>query len=375
MNELPPKASSLETRGVHIDDDRIADYLIPHTRSARTLAAYTDVLGRFQWWCQRANISSILDTTEADARRFQIDLARGAVPSAAAAEAQIDDEQQRQRMTPLSPFTVDHYVGIVQTFFDHLMRQGNIASNPFFELPKVSIEDARGSRKVRALDDVGAVALVDTIALWPRHTRRHNAIFQQARWIVCLATKCALSPTQVASESMSSLKHVSDRWCIDITSVGGLTKRVLVDEHVVEAFAEYRTWVRSFVGLTRIARLPGSDDEPKIPLVGSISDPRLPIMPHRVSLVLRRVVAETITRLQEAGEATLAQSLETFKPRQTTADEVVREIARKQRAAGDTAEMTKRFHWVQDCPPGPVYISRAERSGRLVAGNRSERVD
>ena len=89
MNELPPKASSLETRGVHIDDDRIADYLIPHTRSARTLAAYTDVLGRFQWWCQRANISSILDTTEADARRFQIDLARGAVPSAAAAEAQL----------------------------------------------------------------------------------------------------------------------------------------------------------------------------------------------------------------------------------------------------------------------------------------------
>ena len=305
---------------------------------------------------------------------FQTDLARGAVPSAAAAQAKIDDEQQRQRMTPLSPFTVDHYVGIVQTFFDHFLRQGNIASNPFFGLPKVSIEDARGSRKVRALDDVGAVALVDTIALWPRHTPMHNAIFQQARWIVCLATKCALSPTQVASESMSSLKHVSDRWCIDITSVGGLTKRVLVDELVVEAFSEYRTWVRSFVGLARNARLPGSDDEPKIPLVGSISDPRLSIMPHRVRIVEARCCG---------NDHSSSRGWRSYACPVVGDFQAAPNHRRRSGSRGCSKATGRRRHCRSDktlplgagLPPGPVYISRAERIGRLVAGNRSEGVD
>lgn len=361
MNELPPKASSLETSGVHTDDDRIADYLGPHIQSARTLTAYTDVLGRFQWWCQRAGISSVLAATEADARRFQADLARGAVPSAAAAKAQTSDERQGQRMTPLSPLTVDYYVGIVQTFFDHLMRQGQLSSNPFYWLPRVSIGDAsaRGSRKVKVLDDVGSAALLDTVATWPTHTARHNGIFQQARWIVSLATKCALSPAQVASEPMSSFQQVSNRWYIDIASVGGFTKRVWVDDSVVQALAQYRTWARSFVGLAKISTLPSCGEEPRIPLVGSASDPRLPVTAHRVRVVLRSVVTETIDRLEQAGDTTLAQSLEAFKQHRTTTDDVAREIAQEQRAAGDIVAMTKRFHWVQDCPPGPIYIPRA----------------
>lgn len=174
---------------------------------------------------------------------------------------------------------------------------------------------------------------------------------------------------------MSSFKLVSDCWCLEITSGGSFIKRVLVDDSVVEALAEYRTWVRSFVGLARIARLPGSDEEPKIPLVGSGSDPRLPITAHRVRVVLRNVVAETIDRLQQAGDTTLAQSLEAFKQHRTTAEDVVREIAREQRAASDIVTMTQRFHWVQDCPPGPVYISRAGQSGRFLAGNRGEHVE
>lgn len=371
MNELPQKASALETRGLNDDDVRIADYLVPHAQSARTLTTYTDVLRRFQWWCRYAGISSFLDVTEGDALRFRADLVRGAVPSAAAAEARTGEGQHGQHMTPLSRSTVDHYAGIVQTFFDHLMRQGHLTSNPFFGLPKASIGRAstRATRKIRALDDLGTAALVETIALWPRHTARHKGKFQQARWIVYLATKCALSPAQVASEPMSSFKLVSDRWCIENTSAEGFTKRMLVDDAVVDALAEYRTWLRSFVEFAGIGRLPGTGGEPEVPLVGSTLDPRLPVTTHWVRAVLRSVVEETIVRLQRAGNPALAQSLEGFRQRRATAEEVVRDFSREQHAAGDFVAMTQRFHWVQDCPPGPVYVSRAVQSSRLLAGN------
>jgi hypothetical protein len=54
---------------------------------------------------------------------------------------------------------------------------------------------------------------------------------------------------------------------------------------------------------------------------------------------------------------------------------VAREIAPEQHAAGDIVAMTKRFHWVQDCPPGPVYIPRAGQRNWRTGTDRVEPVD
>lgn len=356
----PKRADLSSSKGVHTDDDRIADYLAPHANSPRTLSAYTDVLRRLQSWCKHAGIESFLNLTEDDAHRFRADLALGKVPSVITTRGQDAEGPESKPLVPLSRPTVDHYVGIVQTFFDHLMREGHLTSNPFFRLSKISKEEAasRRQRKLATLDAVGAAALMETIALWPRHSPRYKACFHQARWIVCLATNCALTPEQMSSLPMSSFKLVSDRWCIEVASAGNATKRILIDDSVVDGLIEYRTWVRSFAGLGRVTRVPGQGEEPQLPLIGSTSDPQNPIRAHRVRKVLREVVAETISRLQHSGDSALVKSLESFKIRRTTAEDIAQEIAKEQRVDGDLIVMTQRFHWVQDCPPGPNYVAR-----------------
>ncbi len=360
--------------GIHSDDNWIADYLVPHANVPRTLAVYADVLGRFQWWCKRSGITSFLSFTEEDARRFQVDLTWGKVPSAAAAPTQDDRRPEKERFAALSRATVDHYTGIVQTFFDHLLREGRLTSNPFFRLSKVSRDEdeARRQQKLATLGDVATAALLDTISLWPRHSLRHNARFHQARWAVFVATKCSLTPTQVASASMSAFKLVSDRWCIEVTSAGEATKRVLVEDSVVDAVVEYRSWVRSFEGLAGVTMLPGNGGGPDLPLVGSTRDPRLPVATNRIRKLLREVVDETIDRLRQSGDATIVKSLEPFRIRRTTSEDIAREHAREQRVSSDLVTMAQRFHWVDDCPAGPQYIARESQTSRQLAGNGGE---
>ena len=74
----------------------------------------------------------------AQADQFQADLAAGDAPTVAMNGGEQGGEKRGGVLIALSDKTVDHYVGIVKTFMDYLLRAGYLRSNPFFAVEGLS---------------------------------------------------------------------------------------------------------------------------------------------------------------------------------------------------------------------------------------------
>ena len=342
--------------GVRNDAEAIQHYLERHAQAAKTSEKYEDVLHRFGKWCEMRGIGSMGELSVAQAYQFQADLAAGDAPSVARNEGEQGGGKRGGVLIALSEETVDHYVGIVKTFMDYLLRAGYLRSNPFFAVEGLS--GAKRSRrprlKVRTLDDATATELFEAVETFPRHGPRFLGAYHQARWVLSLSVRAGLSAREIAEGSMDHFHCSQNEWSLVVHAPGADSKLVSVSPALLDDLLVYRSWMRSASQLWKLAALPHQPgDVSQLPLVGLLAAPHQSVEYRRVVRVIAEIVSRTVKRLERDGRQQSANDAALLSLRRSRATQSQTAKTRPQRLS-PTALGAYVGH--ADMPPGPKYL-------------------
>jgi integrase len=153
----------------------------------------------------------------------------------------------RPFLGPLSTTSRRSALLIINALFSYLVKAGYLSGNPLALVKRRvhgSILNPQGTQ--RFLEQELWQALLDTVEALPKATERQLQHYQRSRFLVALLYLLGPRVGEVATHTMGSFVEIRGRWWWTVTGKGKKTARVPVNEDMLEALINYRT----FFGLT-----------------------------------------------------------------------------------------------------------------------------
>jgi integrase len=136
---------------------------------------------------------------------------------------------------------------IINALFSYLVKAGYLSGNPLALVKRRVHGNILNSQGVqRFLEQDLWQALLDTIEALPKATERQLQHYQRSRFLVALLYLLGPRVGEVATHTMGSFVEIRGRWWWTVTGKGKKTARVPVNQDMLEALINYRT----FFGLT-----------------------------------------------------------------------------------------------------------------------------
>lgn len=348
--------------GSQDDAEAIERYLVLRGQAERTRQAYAQILGRLQIWCTSNAMASFCELLPTHACQFQSDLAQGQVPTRHASARAFENGSGENRLG-MSLGTVDQYIGVVRTFFDNLLRAGYLTSNPFHELPDLSLEKAiKPLRpKLRGVDEPLIAELLSTVEMLPRHSPRYMDIYHQTRWVLCLTTMGGMNTRDIAGASLGNFVFRSNSWYLvpnhRLNVQSFMTSQsVMLGEQLLCELRTYCEWLRQGLANDAVDLMSSLEERLALPMVSAVGNLGIAVNEGRMHVALRHIIDRTVARLEEAGQSQRAEFIARLYQRRTGP----RHAAISPGLLGSQVDATalQRFYTGHvDCPSGPEYVA------------------
>lgn len=342
--------------GAQDDAEAIERYLVLRGQVERTRQAYSQILGRLQIWCTANAMASFCELLPTHACQFQSDLAQGQVPTRHASTRASENGAGEHRLG-MSLGTVDHYIGVVRTFFDNLLRAGYLTSNPFHELADLSLGEAiKPPRpKLRGVDEPSIAELLSTVEMLPRHSLRYVGIYHQTRWVLCLTTMGGMNTRDIAGASLGNFVFRSNSWYL-VPNHSSIGQSVMLGEEFLCELRTYCEWLRQGLANDAVDLMSSLEERLALPMVSTVGNVGIAVNEGRMHVALRHLIDRTVARLEGAGQGQRAESIARLYQRRTGP----RHAAISPGLLGSQVDATalQRFYTGHvDCPSGPEGVA------------------